>query len=155
MKRTLIALFALLACLSLLADIMPSAYARQTYNPRITLLARNAVLHGSIYYEHDYCVAGWHDPNDYVTWNVRVPHTGRYRVEVFYACTCPDGVFTVGIDGDNTVSGVTRNTGSWENYIKVDLGELDLPAGRHDLAVRAAKINNFLMNLHAVYLIAE
>jgi alpha-L-fucosidase len=97
----------------------------------------------------------WTRQEDYVTWLCEVSKAGRYAVEVTYACpTESEGSeFTVGLESGAKVGGQVKATGSWTAFKPEALGEIELPAGRQTVAVRAATMpRGAVMNLQQVRL---
>lgn len=101
----------------------------------------------------------WDRADAYVAWDVRVPVDGKYRVEIQYSC--PFGYeghgYSVGIEGGDRVESQVRST-SWQAWLpRCDwslVGRLRVPAGRHQLAVRARPGGATpVMALHALRLV--
>jgi len=65
----------------------------------------------------------WDNPQDSVSWTVRFPAAGRFRVRTACASVHGDIGFVVEF-GRQTLSGVARRTQSWDNFAEVDLGVL-------------------------------
>lgn len=97
----------------------------------------------------------WTRQEDYVTWLCRVPKAGKYSVEVTYACPAENegSQFTVGLEGGAKVGGQVKATGSWTAFKPEALGEIELPAGKQTVAVRATTMpRGAVMNLQRVKL---
>jgi GDP-fucose protein O-fucosyltransferase len=127
----------------------------------IDLLAGAAAVHGNTIRcmkdEGGRDVIGcWTDPADSVTWDLLLPSSGNYLLEIQYACpeNSAGSHFRVGIEADE-LKGRTWNTGSLASLSPwLPLGRLRIPAGRSTLAVRVIqKGSNAVMNLKAVRLV--
>ena len=125
----------------------------------ISLRARDAQIHGeTARYEEGGGrdnIGFWTNPRDYVTWLCRVPRSGRYKVEVTYACPPQNAGsrYSVGVEGGPTISGVVGATGSWTDFRTETIGELSLTPGRHTIAVRIISMpQGAAMNLREVRL---
>jgi len=126
----------------------------------VSLRARDAVIHGqTAQYEQGGDrdnIGYWTNANDYVTWTFRTPKAGTYRVEITYAC--PDesagSRFTVGLERGPALEGLVRSTGFWTSFRTEALGQMDIGAGRHTLAVKVLQMpRGAVMNLREVRLI--
>jgi len=131
--------------------------ATQAEGGAITLNARDAQPHGkNIRYEQGGGkdnIGFWTDPEDYVTWVLRVSEGGEFDVEITYACTPPGGSeFTVEV-GDQKLDGKVESTGSWTAFETKKLGRMKLGEDRHTLTVRAKdKVGEGVMNLQSIVL---
>lgn len=129
----------------------------QAANRTFTLLARDALTHGEhIRYESGGGkdnVGFWTDPKDWVEWIVRVETPGLFEVELTYACIAPGGSrYRVEIAGKQ-LEATVKPTGSWTSFQTVRIGRVELPEGRHQLAVRALdKVGEGVMNLKSIVL---
>ena len=97
----------------------------------------------------------WTNANDSASWDLEVARPGRYRVEVLYACAPGNegSTFRVQLQGGGGVDGTVKSTGSWTEFMTVGLGEIDLPAGRRTVTVKATSIpNGACMNLRQIRL---
>lgn len=98
-------------------------------------------------------LTNWIRPKDFVLWMCDVPRAGRYRADLL--CTCaPENAgseFTFGIEGRQRLTGIVPAQEAAS--APVQLGELDLPAGRTMLSLRAkSKPKDSVMNLRQVRL---
>ncbi len=129
----------------------------QAANRTLTLLARDAFTHGEhIRYESGGGkdnIGYWTDPKDWVEWVARVETPGVFEVEVTYACPAPGGSeYRVEV-AEQRLEATVKPTGSWTSFESVGLGRVELPEGRHQLAVRAEnKVGEGVMNLKSVVL---
>jgi alpha-L-fucosidase len=97
----------------------------------------------------------WTDPKATVSWTVRFPKPGRYTVSIEQA-VAPDTAgaeFAVEVAGA-TIPGRCRATGGWEDFVTVDLGEIEIPrAGLHTVTVRPVAMPGYaVMNLRSLCL---
>jgi hypothetical protein len=124
----------------------------------VILWASKAEIHGTrTRYEEQGGVDNigyWNDVHDYVTWVFAVAQAGTYKVELTYACNPADAGSTYTIDvGGQLVSGTVQATRNWQTFQTVTVGELQLAAGTHTLAVRATKMaHTAVMNVRAIIL---
>ncbi len=97
----------------------------------------------------------WTDAKDKVGWDVDFPKAGRYDVEVEIACEpgAEGSTFEVACD-DAKVSATVPATKSWQDFVKVKVGEFGIPSARKSrIEVRPLKLaKGALMNLRAVRL---
>jgi len=97
----------------------------------------------------------WTHQEDYVAWRCEAPKAGKYSVEVTYACPEENegSQFTVGLEGGAKVGSRVKATGSWTAFKPEALGEIELPAGKQTVAVRATTMpRGAVMNLQRVKL---
>jgi alpha-L-fucosidase len=97
----------------------------------------------------------WINWEDYVTWLCEAPKAGRYAVEITYACPPENegSEFTVGLASGAKSSGQVKATGSWTAFKPEALGEIELPAGKQTIAVRATTMpRGAVMNLQRIRL---
>ncbi len=82
----------------------------------------------------------WSSADDFAQWTVDVPTSGRYRVELEYACH-PDaaGHRFILQSRDGRVSYEVEPTADWETYATKPIGELDLSAGLQPLVAKPAE----------------
>jgi hypothetical protein len=95
----------------------------------------------------------WSKADTYVSWNVSIPRTGTYAVEVTYArdnIRLP-GTYVVDVAGLK-LTAMAGGTGGWGNFKKVRLGMIFIDtAGPASITVRPVTVpGGGLMNLHAV-----
>ena len=111
------------------------------YGPRLT--------YGSNYKMLEF----WESDQDFAVWEIECGKAGKYRVEADLACqTGVENRFQV-IAGPSKVSAVVPQTKSWEDFQRKEYGTIELRKGRQEIVVRSdGPVNNFLMDLRAVYL---
>jgi putative heme-binding domain-containing protein len=99
-------------------------------------------------------LGNWRSENDRAVWTMNVVEPGRYAVTLDYACD--DGVagnsFLVEL-GSQRLAGQVAGTGSRDNYRRVKVGELDVPAGEQQLTFRSqGPVRGALIDLRDVKL---
>jgi hypothetical protein len=125
----------------------------------LTLVASAAKIHGDrVRYEsgrgHEN-IGFWSDPTNYVSWDILVRDSGRYRVELTYSCENIDGgsTYMIGV-GPSQVTGRIEGTGTWMDYRTENVGVLNLAAGAQTLGVWATTMpRGAVMNLRQIRLI--
>jgi alpha-L-fucosidase len=104
-----------------------------------------------------YNLGYWLDPKAFATWPLAVERAGAYRVVAEIACkdAAAGASCTVGV-GDRTLPFRVAGNGGWQDYREVELGELALPAGRCELALRALdKPGEAVLNLRSLRLLPK
>jgi hypothetical protein len=128
----------------------------QAADGSIDLPAARAAVHGSsMFYEKSATLDNlgrWIDPADWASWTASVTRPGRYRLLVTYAVPGGGSTFRVTV-GDQELSGRTEATGSFSTFKEFALGEVSLPAGLVEVAVRAVELRGALMNLQRLRLV--
>jgi hypothetical protein len=132
--------------------------ASQPARPRaVVLKAADAVLHGHVLklkYEKRTEISYWTDPKAYVEWQMKLPHPGKYEVELVMACEEGRGGEFIVSAGDQTLKGKTRVTKGPHHYIRLSIGTLDIAHPDAALTIKpAGAIRGSLMSLRAVRLI--
>jgi putative heme-binding domain-containing protein len=124
----------------------------------LRLLATNARIYGpTLTLEEKYRNLGWWtSPEDHAVWAFELPAdgAGTYRVTLDYACaeSAAGNIVLVEVAGQ-TLSAVVPATGSWEEFRGLNLGTVQLPAGRGELLVRSGgPIQQALLDLRSVRL---
>ena len=125
----------------------------------ILLHARDAVVHGeSLRYEpqpHKNTLGFWTRVEDWAHWDFELRAPGRFRIEALQGCGPRSG----GAEVEFTVAGerqtlAVQETGGFQNFVRREVGELQLPAGRHSLQVRPrSKPGVAVMDLREVRLV--
>ena len=79
----------------------------------------------------------WVKPTDWADWEFTVDKPGRYEVEVQQGCGAGSGGAEVAVEvGGQTLSFTVQDTGHFQQMILRVIGVVELPAGRHTLAVK-------------------
>jgi hypothetical protein len=120
------------------------------------LLASQAEIYGStLVFEPQYGNLGyWQSADDHAVWSFEVERPGRYTVSIDYACADETAghLFVVETAGQR-LGGKASGTGNWDTYRQVQLGHVELEAGRRQITVRAEPgLAGFLFDLKAVRL---
>jgi alpha-L-fucosidase len=121
----------------------------------LALPAAEAICHGGkIKLESGKRGAGnigyWVDPGDWVEWQFAVTRPGRFTVTADLAAV-RSGSFELAA-GDAKLVAKAPTTGDYAKYKSVKLGEIELPAGKTALAVRAVKDGWKPFNLKSIAL---
>ena len=97
----------------------------------------------------------WVDASDWVSWDCEVPQAGRYAVEVLQGCGKGSGGSLAEVAvGDRAVRFYVEETGHFQRFIPKRVGEVEIPAGRTTVAVRAIeKKGPAVMDLRRVTLV--
>ena len=85
---------------------------------------------------------------------MRLSQPARYRVALDYAChnDAAGNALEIEVNGSRLTHKVA-GTGTWDDYRTQNVGEVDLPAGEHELVIRSSgKIREALMDLREVRL---
>ncbi|MDX1969762.1 MAG: c-type cytochrome, partial [Planctomycetaceae bacterium] len=81
----------------------------------------------------------WSSADDVVTWTLDVPASGRYRVEIEYACDPQAaGHRLIATSRGGTLTHKVTATDGWDDYRTTTIGEIDLPAGVQALTLKPA-----------------
>lgn len=125
-------------------EAAPSAAVSQVIKPRedgkIVLHASAAKIHGAtLRYEpepHKDTLGYWTNKDDTASWEFEIPEAGRYRLSLLVGCGNGSGGSLVHVRLDEkTIPFIVRETGGFQNFKPVKLGEHVLAAGRHRLAL--------------------
>jgi arylsulfatase A len=125
----------------------------------ILLHSREAIIHGqNVQYEpqpHKNTVGFWTRVADWIAWEFEVQVPGHYRLEVLQGCGRGSGGAEVEFAiGDQRLTMIVEDTGHFQNFIRRDLGEVQLAAGRHSLSVKPqTKPGVAVMDLREVRLV--
>lgn len=103
-------------------------------------------------------VGYWLSIDGVVQWKTSVPARGTYRVVASLACPADSAGAEFVVDvGTQRANGTVPVTGSWTNYVDLDLGPVILrQPGPIDVVVRAIRKPRYaVMNLREIRLVAE
>ncbi|MFN0130752.1 MAG: sulfatase-like hydrolase/transferase [Verrucomicrobiales bacterium] len=94
----------------------------------------------------------WVEADDWAKWDLTVPADGRYEVEVLQGCGQGNGGSEVEITiGEKSLRWNVRETGHFQQFIPLTIGEVDLKAGPHTLAIRCLrKARNAVVDVRRV-----
>ena len=103
-------------------------------------------------------VGYWQSIDGLLVWKTNLPARGTYRVVAVVGCAkgSEGGEFVVDV-GNQRANGIVPNTGTWTNYVDLDLGPVILrQPGPLDVVVRGIrKPKGALMNLREIRLVPE
>jgi putative membrane-bound dehydrogenase-like protein len=120
------------------------------------LLATNCEIYGrTLTLESRYGNLGmWTSDDDQAVWSADVPAAGTYAVMLHYACAdASAGNSFILQCAQHDLPGIVPGTQSWDNYRRLSIGQIILPAGRQQITFRAAgKSNGALIDLTDVVL---
>ncbi|MEZ6125189.1 MAG: neutral/alkaline non-lysosomal ceramidase N-terminal domain-containing protein [Planctomycetaceae bacterium] len=123
----------------------------------ITLPAGAAEIYGpNLVFEQKYGNLGWwSSTDDYAVWNIDVPESGFWSVELDYACDNNTAGNVLKLStGTRLLSVRIPGTGTWDDYRSWTAGEIDLGRGRRQLIVTAPeKPTSALIDLRSIRLI--
>ena len=107
----------------------------------VLLHAREATVQGQhLRYEpqpHKDTLGFWTRVEDSAAWEFDLPAPGRFRVEALQGCGKGSGGAEVDfVIGDQRLTMTVQDTGNFQNFIRRELGEVRLAAGRHTLRVQ-------------------
>jgi putative heme-binding domain-containing protein len=122
----------------------------------IRLLATNCRIFGpTVVFEDLYRNLGfWSSTDDRAVWDVNVPKEAVYRVALDYACDdgCAGNRFVITV-ADQTISGRVEGTAGWDNYRRMTVADVKLPAGPVRLTIRSdGAIDQYLFDLRGLVL---
>jgi len=128
----------------------------------LTLLPHDATLHGpelrvekvGAVEDVTYNLGYWLDPKAHASWPIAVERAGRYAAVAELACAdAAAGSECTLACGDAKVAFRVAGTGGWQRYRTTELGELTLPSGRSEIALRAtSKPGEAVLNLRSLRL---
>jgi alpha-L-fucosidase len=102
---------------------------RPDANAGIILSATNAELHGSqiqLETQGDLPDIGyWFDGAEWVSWTVRIPKAGLFKVSATVATPNVDASFAIEVGGE-TISARAPMTGAWDSFKTIDLGQIKI-----------------------------
>ena len=129
----------------------------------ITLLPHDATLSGpSLRVEQvgavedvRYNLGYWLDASAFASWPIAAPRAASYRVVAEIACQdASAGARCTLACGGARLEFEVAGTGGWQQYRKVELGTLELSAGRGELVLRAStKPGEAVLNLRSLALV--
>ena len=93
-------------------------------------------------------IAGWKDASDRAVWSLARVKPGKHEIQAVWSLAGSKGVFetdplALEIDGESATDQLAasggnrvRTTGGWDKFDSLRLGQIDLPAGDHQVAFR-------------------
>jgi hypothetical protein len=124
----------------------------------VRLHARDARTHGAkLRFEPEpwkNTLGYWVEARDWADWDFTVPAAGRYEIEVLQGCGTGNGGSEVQVTvGNQPLTFTVRETGHFQNFIPLAIGEVDLPAGPQSLAIRPVrKARDAVMDVRQIIL---
>ena len=89
-------------------------------------------------------------------WKIEIRKGAPYRGTLKYATPNEDSLLVIYIDGKPLFNSWLKGTGDWHTYTELDMGLLDLPAGRHAITVKWETANpEGAGNLGSIVLVQE
>jgi putative heme-binding domain-containing protein len=122
----------------------------------LKLLATNARIYGpSLVFEEQYRNLGyWQSPDDRAVWTIDVRQPGKYRCVIDYASHVDMSGDRYAITiGDQTLGGIVRSTGDWDQYRTAEVGVVELKKGETQLEIRSAgPVKGAMIDLRGIWL---
>ncbi|MBX3448860.1 MAG: HEAT repeat domain-containing protein [Planctomycetaceae bacterium] len=99
----------------------------------------------------------WSSADDFVTWTLDVPTSGRYRVEIEYACDPQAaGHRLLAVTPAGQLSWTVKPTANWDDYQRAEIGTIELSSGVQPITLKpGARPLPALLDLRTVRLIRE
>lgn len=122
----------------------------------VRLHARDARVHGkSLRYEsapNKNVLGFWTDASDWAEWPLEIDKPGAYEIEVQQGCGTGSGGAVVEVEiAGKKLEFTVQDTGGFQQMIQRVIGQVELTAGHHTLAVRAkSKPGKAVMDLRRV-----
>ncbi len=83
------------------------------------------------------CLGYWTKAEDWADWTFDVARAGSYEVDVWQGCGKGHGGSDVAVEvGGGRFDFVVEDTGHFQNFTPRRVGRIELPAGRHTLAIK-------------------
>jgi lysophospholipase L1-like esterase len=107
----------------------------------VWLHASNAVVHGAnLRFEpqtNKNCLGYWTKAEDWAEWTFEIKQAGEFVVEVWQGCGKGQGGSDVAVEvGGQRFGFIVEDTGHFQNFTPRRLGRVELPAGKHTLAIK-------------------
>jgi alpha-L-fucosidase len=139
--------------------VLPTAVITPDAHGKITLSPDSAEVTGKIQVEQrggQPSFGFWDNGGDSVSWTVRFPAAGQYKVQTTCASVNGDIPFVLEAS-KQSLSGVARKTGSWDDFTPVNLGSLTVEApGQLQIRVHSKEPEKWrAINLRAIILLPE
>jgi putative membrane-bound dehydrogenase-like protein len=120
----------------------PEVVEPEALRGELYLLPEAAELYGdTVIWESRYGNFGhWESENDHAIWTLDVKQGGPYNVQLEYACNdAAAGNSVLIVAQGKRLTWPVASTGSWDSYRSVQIGRIDLPAGKVRLVLRPAE----------------
>lgn len=83
------------------------------------------------------CLGYWTKAEDWAEWTFDVPRAGSFMIELWQGCGKGQGGSDIAVEiGGKRFDHVVKETGHFQNFVPYRLGRVELPAGKHTLAVK-------------------
>jgi len=104
--------------------------------------------------EEKNCLGFWTEIDDWAEWSFNVHTPGRYQIEVIQGCGEGQGGSKVGVQiGSEDFEFEVIDTGGFQNWQPVEVGELQLESGLHKLSIKPlTKAAKAALDIHKVVL---
>jgi hypothetical protein len=119
--------------------------------------AAGAVIDGkSLRLENGRNLGFWSTVGDRASWPLRIHTAGTFRIELEYALGVSDvgSSLTLAV-GERRLTVTPAATEGWGDYRVRTIGLITLPAGEHELSLRADKLVGGALNLSRLTLVPE
>ena len=133
-------------------DVEQTVMIKQDKNGAVKFAAYDANIHGkNLKYEsgHGHDNLGfWTDPSDYADWQFEITTPGKFNVTAQVASTGSANL-EISVAG-KTLTVKFPNTGDYTKFQKIEIGQVELPAGKHTLTVKPVKEGWQPVNLRSI-----
>ena len=98
------------------------------------------------------CLGYWAEANDWAQWRFAVHSAGKFKLEVTQGCNGGGSEVGVWID-DKEHKFTVVDTGGFQNWKALDLGEIELTKGEHLVSIKPnKKVGGAVMDINKVVL---
>ena len=98
-------------------------------NGRLNFSASDATLHGDNLKLEERggkpCIGFWDNGDEWISWNAQTTKPGKYKVSATVATVFDDAEFAVAAGGEMLATNAP-NTGSWDTFQTIDLGQIQV-----------------------------
>jgi len=133
-------------------DVEQTVMIKQDKNGAVKFAAYDANIHGkNLKYEsgHGHDNLGfWTDPSDYADWQFEITTPGKFNVTAQVASTGSANL-EISVAG-KTLTVKFPNTGDYTKFQKIEIGQVELPVGKHTLTVKPVKEGWQPVNLRSI-----
>ncbi len=115
--------------------------------------ARAKIRGKALRYEADQnCLGYWRNAGDFAEWTIEVEKAGTFEISATYSChrDHAGGQFELEVGQDFAMKHQIANTGGWKPFNTTQLATVDLPAGKHVIAIYNRKKDGPLMKLRSI-----
>jgi len=125
---------------------------------KLTTKEADIVGDGAVYEPHNLCVGSWEDEETVVKWQIKVKKAGTVKIICNQAAMKrSEGNRYQVIIANSEVTGQVIDTGGWDRFQSVELGQIIIPEpGIYSVVVRSLpKRTLAVMNLRSISLIGD